>query len=402
MTDMAALYKKPFWQKIIIYGAGVVMNLILAMALFALMFAKGFEDNAPFDARIGWISPENQFASSPLRAGDRIDTMNGIAVANHEDLDQVLFDAVKGTPLDQLQEPVEIVYGLTRATQVEGEPETYTFTVTLSNDPRLHKDFGAAFYRRDAYVDFVIPNSPAEKGGIRRGDTVLSIDEEKIQDWSHFVSIVSASPNKALQITVLRNGEPKTIEVTPWENAEVPGLGQIGVQQGNAKKVVRSEPLLTALGNSPVRVWNFALTYAERLGALGGKVVTGNVRAASRELSGPAGIAQVAYKMSQHGFDDWLRFVIMLNVALAVMNILPFPVLDGGHICFAIFEAIFPAPRASEDPGAASERCRGDHPDLLRIGDLQRPVEDLLVSEGEPIRGGGLRSAARTREENGQ
>lgn len=344
MGDMAALYKKPFWQKVIIYGAGVVMNLILAMALYVLMFAKGFEDSAPYDARIGWFPETSTFASSPLQPGDKILRINGKEVANSDDINAVIFEAVEGTPLDQLETPVPLVVDLMRANPEPDEPAAYSYELELTNNAALARDFFQVFFRRDAYIDFVTPNSPAAKGGMKRSDVVTAIDGQRIHDWGHFVHIVSRSPNKELTIEVARGEKTETLKITPWEHAEQAGVGQVGVVVGNAMKVTRQEPLLLAMMNAPVRVWNLTTTYVSKLGELGGKVVQGNVKAASRELSGPAGIAQVAYKMSQHGFDDWLRFCIILNVALAVMNILPFPVLDGGHICFALYEAIFRRP----------------------------------------------------------
>lgn len=363
MGDMAALYKKPYWQKVIIYGAGVVMNMILAMVAMGLLFSKGFDESAPYPARIGWIAPDNSYAESVLQPGDYILAVNGNPVKNQEEFDRLLSEAAGGkqlgVDLDELSVELTLArkdaegldgvldeQGYTTADALERIPEKdqYTFDLTLTTDEKNLADFGGAFFRREAYLDFVQPNTPADKAGLRRGDTVVSINGEPVEDWSHFSHLVSKSPGEELAMVVQRDDETATVTVTPWEDADRPGRGQVGVIVGNPHKVFTQEPLIAAFANAPARVYNMTGRYVTQLGALGGKLTEGNVTAVSRELGGPVGIGQLAYRMAVDGFTQWMRFLIMLNVALAVMNILPFPVLDGGHIVFATFEAIFRRP----------------------------------------------------------
>jgi regulator of sigma E protease len=143
---------------------------------------------------------------------------------------------------------------------------------------------------------------------------------------------------------VLRKGQELAVTVTPIDDPNNPGVGLVGIRPGNPEKDLNKEAVGTAFANAPVRTFNLARAYVLKLKELGGKVTTGNVHAVRRDLGGPVGIAQIAYRQAQNGLDDWLNFLIILNVALAVMNILPFPVLDGGHICFAIYEGIFRKP----------------------------------------------------------
>jgi len=345
MQDMAALYRKPFWQKTIIYGAGVFMNMVLATLFMTAMFTIGFKTSAPDEAIVGWVAPDSVFAGK-LATGDRLLSVNGVPVQTWEDIYKAMEAANGGKPLKEYG-PLPLNLELARGGDPAGE--RYSLTATVAGAPgekpdKESSDFFAAVPRRHAYVEMVIPNSPAAKGGLLRGDTIVAIDGEPIEDWTEFTTIVRASPNKKLEFAVLRKEERVVLGVTPWADAEDRSIGQVGIQPGSPKKQLEQEPFLTALVAAPARVYNHTVNYVSRLTQLGGHAVRGNVAVVSRELSGPAGIAQIAYKMSNMGFTDWMHFVIVLNVALAVMNILPFPVLDGGHICFAIYEAIFRRP----------------------------------------------------------
>lgn len=341
MGDMAALYKKPFWQKVIIYGAGVFMNMVLAVFIMGFLFSIGFFESAPYKARIAWIAGDSPFADTILEPGDHIIAVNGTAVETEADVMNAINAAAGGKVLGEDIEELPLEFSLARKDNLN---ETYTFDLTLTDDEELNASFFDVFFRRDAYIDFVLPNTPADKADLKEGDTIVAINGEPIEDWSHFRHVVSGSPNEALEIDVERNGEIVTVTLVPWEDADQPGVGQVGVIVGNLNKVRVAEAIPTAFAKAPGRVYTTTVNYVKRLGQLGGKLSKGNVKAVSRELGGPVGIGQIAYQMAQKGFADWLRFVIMLNVALAVMNILPFPVLDGGHIVFAAFEAVFRRP----------------------------------------------------------
>lgn len=338
MQDMAALYKKPFWQKVIIYSAGVIMNLILAMLVITLMWTKGFRSDGPARLEVPTILADSTYASGPFVRGERLLSLNGTAVSTDEELAKALSELMGGKRLGVDLEALNLAL-----TMKGKDGNERPIDLTITNDTQL-RDFFNAMTFAVAYVDFLVPNGPAAKGGMKRGDTILAVNGEPINDWHHFRQVVMASPNQQLTIQVRRGDRTVDVKVTPWEDAERPGVGQIGIVAGNPEKVVMRESFFVALSNSPARIYAFTRNYVSSLGKLGMKAATGNVTAVSREVSGPAGIAQVAYKMAQYGLDDWLRFVILLNVALAVMNILPFPVLDGGHIVFAAYEGIFRRP----------------------------------------------------------
>lgn len=334
MQDMAALYQKPFWQKFIIYSAGVFMNLVLAMVIYGLMYTVGFSSSAPLPLEVSWLPEDNRFAQTEIQSGDKILEVEGAAVADTEE-----FWTKISTLLNVEEE--ELPDSLTFLMKRGGSSETYQWTVSL--DDFRTADF-ADIIRRPAFIEAVIPNDPADDAGMKAGDLVLAINGEPIADWTQFRTIVSSAPEEPLEMEVQRDGETLSLTITPIENPERPGAGLIGVIPGNPNRVFQQENVVTAFANAPVRVVDLTNRYVANLGRLFGNLTEGNVSSVQRELGGPVGIAQIAYRQAQSGFTDWLRFVIILNVALAVMNILPYPVLDGGHIVFAAYEAIVRKP----------------------------------------------------------
>ena len=354
--DMAALYKKPFWQKFIIYAAGVTMNMILAAVIITYMFTVGYVQSAPYDAKVGWFPADSVMAQQGLTPGDRILSINGTDVKDTADVMRVASTALEAAMAVEGTAPktADLAMKIARA----GDTGTYDFKFAYpirpagedaaplpAEDEALVTAFWEVFNYHEPYIEMVIPNAPAEKAGMRDGDLIVAVDGVPMVDWNHFRHIVRTSIGKALSVEIqTAKGEKKTVTMTPWESTDTPGQGQVGVLPGNAKKETIRESFFDAAANSPGRVVDFTVTYVERLQALFGKIGRGNVVAAQRELGGPVGIANMAYKRAQAGLQAWLNFLIMLNVALAVMNSLPIPVLDGGHVCFAIYEAIFRRP----------------------------------------------------------
>jgi regulator of sigma E protease len=334
LQDMSALYRKPFWQKFIIYSAGVVMNLLLATLVVAGMLAVGVVQDAPFRAEVSWLEEGNPYIAMGVATGDRVIAMEGKPVASSADIYEIL------APLfPEKDSTATVTMDLARP-----DGTVYTITTTLAPNSAEFLAFESTFVRRPAYVDNVLINGPADKAGVRRGDLFVEVEGTPIADWQHFRHIVRGAADKDLACVVERAGERRNITLRPKSNPDEPGVGQVGVMVGNPEKVTERETVPAAIAMAPGRVVDFTIRYVNQLKTLGNRLVSGNIESVRQNLGGPVGIAQMAYRQAQKGMQDWLQFLILLNVALAVMNILPFPVLDGGHICFALWEAIFGRP----------------------------------------------------------
>lgn len=345
IMDQAALYKKPFWQKTIIYSAGVIMNLVLAMAVLTFAAVKGQSLDAPLPAEVSWQAGQSWIAHSGIQPGDRVVSLNGESIKNDEDyaiqLDKLYREAQR--------EDGPFLVEMNLVLERDGEVFEKFLAVAWGGSPedtydRLPASDIAMLISRPAYIEYVIPNRPADKAGLERGDTVLSIDGEPIDDWYELVRIVRTSLGRELSMTVESKGRSRTLTLKPVESTEEEGIGQIGIIPGNPRKIVERKDFVTAASESPGIVVNSTIRYVNNLKMLGQRLVQGDIEKVRRDLGGPVAIAQLAGRHANLGLDDYLRFLVMLNIALAVMNILPLPVLDGGHIVLAAYEAVFRRP----------------------------------------------------------
>jgi len=342
MADQGALYGKPFYQKFIIYAAGVTMNMILAMCLVVLISVKGTMQDRPLPSVVGWIDPTGFVAKSGIQQGDTVTHVNGKMVATEEAYFAAFFPAETRNG--------ETVAG-TLTIRRGDEEQTKDISVFVPpDDAKKDAPEVVAFNQfmsmisRPAHVAMVSPNGPADKAGLRDGDTITAIDGEPVADWWQLVSIIRARPEQEMATTVDRAGKSLELKLKVWESADEEGVGQAGIVYGNPDKELHRETLGEAVRTAPLLVAANTRRYLQNLKNLGAKIARLNGKAIHRELSGPVGIAQVTSRAAQRGFDDWVQIMVLLNIALAVMNSLPIPVLDGGHIVFAAYEAIFRRP----------------------------------------------------------
>jgi len=185
-----------------------------------------------------------------------------------------------------------------------------------------------------ARIGQVILGQPAQRAGLRGWDEVVKIDDDTVVSWADLVRRVRASPGRALALTVLRDDSIMKVSVTPApQDSGGQHFGLIGA--GPNPPVVRVPVGFGAALSIGVRQTGLQIvsvvTQVKRL-------VTG--QASARELGGPISIAQMSGQAARLGFDWFLQFLAFFSVSLAVLNLLPIPVLDGGHAMFLIAEAI--------------------------------------------------------------
>lgn len=185
----------------------------------------------------------------------------------------------------------------------------------------------------------ISPDSPAQQAGFQAGDRVKSIEGAPIQRWDDMTKVIERRAGQSTVVVVLRNGTPTTVTVTPTAVekptspfGEVRRVGQIGVRDGGVFENVRLNPLdAFTEGLAMTGHWTY-LTVASL-----GKMIQGVVPI--KEVGGPILIAQISAKAAETGLPNLVLFMAIISVNLAVLNILPIPVLDGGHIFFFLIEA---------------------------------------------------------------
>ena len=221
-----------------------------------------------------------------------------------------------------------------RAAIVAGGPiANFVFAIVVL--ALLFMTYGQPF--TPAEVGQVVPGSAAEAGGIRAGDTIVSIDGRPVERFEDVQQVVRLNPSVEMTMIVRREAELTTLHVTPSliEESDRLGrhkIGQLGIR-GSASKYVRRDPL-SAAGRAVGETWNLSVTTLEAMW----QMIIGT--RTTDELGGPLRIAQLSGEVAQGGIVPLLWFMAVLSVNLGLINLFPVPVLDGGHLLFYAAEAI--------------------------------------------------------------
>lgn len=311
---------KPIWQRMIVISAGVIMNVILAIGIFwAIDYFQG--RSVRETTEIAYVAEGSPAAHAGLVAGDKIVEINGRQITNW---DQVLTGIYVETAGEDLR------FSLLR----QGARVEATLPRAAVPDPSLIPlGIVAAGTEDSCIVNTVQAGMPADKAGLRPHDVLLSLNGIRIRYDQNVRDIVRAHSGKPLAVEWQR-GE-KTLSGTVVPTAD----GKIGISFG-----VRYKGLITTIRYSLLQsltqgirdIINVSGLFAQQLWQL----VTGKV-SFSQSVGGPIMIAKQADQAAEMGFFPFLSFMALLSISLAVLNILPFPALDGGHLVFLVYEGLF-------------------------------------------------------------
>lgn len=323
------------WGKVLIVAAGPGFNFILAYLIFAGWLATGSPLFVPtfkdLSADIEAMIPGSPADKAGVQIGDRVTKVNGREIATRTEL----FDAVSksgGKPLtlEVLREgrltTVTVTPGLQPGQGVGGEDSGYSLGVEET----------------PALVTSVMHGSPASQAGIQAGDRVVSIDGQPIYAWSQMTAIVKEHPDQPLRFEVLRNGRRLPLTVTPAaEKSTVNGreitVGKIGIS-GPGRSVLRSSNALISLYHGLEATWSW--TELTVIGLY--KMIVGDL--SSKNIGGPLTIANISGEAASQGVSNVVFLIAILSINLGVLNLLPIPILDGGHLLFFLIEGILRKP----------------------------------------------------------
>ncbi len=335
-TDDAskAFSLKPLWARFLIVFAGPAMNLVLAAVIFAVVLAT--LGRAVWPAVVGKVAENSPAAAVGLRTGDTIVAVNGQPVAYWEDLDRAIAGS-NGRPLELRARRDGAEVTMTATPRLRSVPDP------VFREPRETWDIGAGPQLLPV-ITSVGPRSPAERAGLKPGDVVLAVAGQPLYTHEDLLEAIRTRPNESFAITIEREGKPLTLSVTPEPVKERTPAGEeltVGkIQAGLAPKAVRFEPYppLTALGQGAVKTWDMTVLTAKGLW----KLVSRQIDLSN--IGGPIQIATETTRQANEGLVSVAVFVAVISVNLAVLNLLPIPMLDGGHLLFFIIEAILGRP----------------------------------------------------------
>jgi len=306
----------PRWKRALILFGGPVTNVIAAAFFLCIAFMMGVEIPAYRSEKpvVGWVEPESPAAAVGIRPDDRILSLDGRKIETWEDLENSILSS-GGQKVD-----LEIDRG-GKHLDFELVPEKIT---------RYGLGYSGLLPPLDARVVQTIPNSPAELAGIRPGDLILSINGEAVSQFYDLIRLISPEGGKEVSIRVEREGKILDLKVTPQGE---PGSGKIGIAMVFPQSLRR-------LG--PVAAMTTAIRECRRMTVetfrVLGRLLTG--RASIKQMSGPIDIARISGQAAKAGLHSLIWLMGVISLQLGIFNLLPIPVLDGGHLTIIAVESV--------------------------------------------------------------
>ena len=332
---------KPLWQRMAIVAAGPIANFLLAIFIYWLInISYGINGIAPV---INGISEDSSADRAGLQVGDEI-----IAVDSEE---TIIWQQVSLQMLNRLGETGELVVTVNPYDSSTSRDITIPIQAWLRSDvePDPVTDLGIVRLEIPARIAEVVTGGRAERDGLRAGDEIISVNGESILGWSHWVAVIRSNPELALDVIVKRGESEAGLEIRPElvRLSNGTAIGRIGasVQETALSEILDSEMqrhisfnAFTAIQPALQETWNNSVFVLDSIK----KMVIGLISV--RNINGPITIAQVAGETASYGLEVYLGFLALLSICLGVFNLLPIPVLDGGHLFYYTVEAIMGRP----------------------------------------------------------
>jgi len=337
---------KSVYQRIAIIAAGPFANFAFAIFAFYLMFLIGLPSVKPI---ISSITPNSIAAQAKLPDNVEIVGVAGKNTATWQDVNLAMIGEIGSKTIDLKIKSSDSQYISTVTLDTQSwsfSPEKISAMESLGIKP-----FSPLVHNELAHV---AKDSAAERAGLLVGDVLIAIDDQAIDGlWHQFSEKIKTFPNQQVTVTVKRDGLLKELVVIP-ETVKRNGInvGYLGV----SPKVDKwpSEYLIDvaygpidAIGQSVIRTWNLVTLSFDMIG----KLITGDVSV--KNLSGPISIAQGAGSSAGYGLVYFLGFLALISINLGIINLLPLPVLDGGHLLYYIIELLTgkPVPEKIQEVG---------------------------------------------------
>ena len=334
---------KPLWARFLIVFAGPAMNLVLAAVIFAVVLATLGRPVWP--PVVGRVTEGSPAAAAGLRTGDAVTAVNGRPIRYWEDLDRAVSKS-DGRPLE-----LRVKHGDSEQTATV-TPHKRTTTDPIFREAREAWDIGAG-PQLIPQISSASAGSPAEKAGLKAGDVVLNVAGQPVYTPEDLVEAIRSRPGQSFPMTIERDGKTLTVNVTPEPVKEKTPDGQereVGrIQAGIATKAVSFEPYnpVAALGHGVTKTWDMTVLTIKGLWKLVSRQID------SSNIGGPIQIATEAGRQAKDGMASLALFTAIISVNLAVLNLLPVPMLDGGHLFFFVIEAILGRPLSLQKREAA-------------------------------------------------
>lgn len=320
-------------KRIAVVVAGPLTNLVLAVLLYFFAFGMGgVHEVRPF---VGTLHTPSIAASAGFQVGDQIISVNGKPVHTMADAQtEIILNLEAGKIAVQVQN--EQNQTLERVIDVAGTPQAAMVA-------KRQASLGISAYKTVNKIDTVAPNSAAAKAGLQHGDQIIAVNGVPTPNWADWSKIVRENAGRNLNIDYIRAGVQQQTVLQP-QSVELPDrsqiIGRAGVSPQSDKaweEKVRHE-YSVGFAEAMKMGWERTVKYSTMTVQFFGKLLIG--QASLSHISGPITIADVAGQTVQIGWQPYVEFLALVSISLGVMNLLPIPVLDGGHLVYYTAELL--------------------------------------------------------------
>jgi regulator of sigma E protease len=280
------------WKRIAIVAAGPLANFLLAIVVIAGLYMHGKDEPG---TRLGTMATNSVAYQAGIRGGDAVTAVNGRPVTAWNELRWEIIRAA----MDKREADLAL-------RGVRGD--SYRAVLPAARVAALDVDsdvmtlLGMPMWRPRPSIDQVLPDGPGARAGLRQGDVLVAVDGKPLADFVDFKRAIGAAPGRAVQLDLERGGQPLRVTLTP----------ERGVQ----------------------RTWETATMTLKMIG----KMIVGE--ASLKNVTGPITIAKVANQAASYGVEPFLEFIAFVSISLGIMNLLPIPILDGGHLLYYSLEVL--------------------------------------------------------------
>jgi len=334
-----AFNTQPVWKRFLVVLAGPMFNFFFAIAAFAAIQMMGVESVKPY---LGNIQQGSVASQAGFQDRDLVTAINDVQTSSVQQVRLTLLN-------EYLKNPNLTLHVTTDSGSQTSRNLNLSDTSLLADEKDYFGKTGMGFWQppHKTIINSVLSDKPAAKAGLMANDEVVSVDGNAVSSTKYFSDYITASPDKSIDIIVNRNGSNKTLTMTP-RLTEVEGEQRVIIGVGLARKFdekavedlffIREASFFPALKSGVVETWDMSIMTLKVMGRL----ITGE--ASLKNISGPITIANYAGKSALIGFSAFLTLLAIVSLSLGVLNLLPIPMLDGGHLLYYVIELVKGSP----------------------------------------------------------
>jgi regulator of sigma E protease len=327
--------RQSVWRRIVIVAAGPLANFLLAIAVFAGLYSYGIPEPLP---KLRAPAADTAAHRAGLRGGETVTAINGKPVASWSDMHWAILELA----VDRNPARLDVEKPAGEGQSAGKLLDTVTLSLEALSTSDLEGDFlgrlGVDLARPPAVLGRIVPGGAAERAGLKTGDRVSEANGMALRDGLELGERIRASPGQRMTLAGTRaDGSAFLLAVTPAEEAGGDGkrIGRIHAEVPLAPElIIASAPPLRALVKGVAKTWETSVLTLKMIG----KMIVGEI--SWKNITGPITIADYAGQTARIGLVSYLTFIAFISISLGIMNLLPIPVLDGGHLLYYALEVL--------------------------------------------------------------